>query len=158
MKTVDNNTVFTCPCCGRKTEKTLETDSHKIWFEEKVGHTEIKPVPNRKIQVTTHYKRFCVFVCDKCWKRHTGNDEATSKYGKISYFIGILTFAYGIYHNYTIGALEEHPFDTISGSFIIGIIALIISFLIIYALVSLKYSEPTTTYERARKCNAIAEQ
>jgi len=158
MKTVDNNTVFTCPCCGRKTEKTLETDSHKIWFEEKVGHTEIKPVPNRKIQVTTHYKRFCVFVCDKCWKRHTGNDKATSKYGKISYIIGALTFAYGIYHNYTIGALEEHPFDTISGSFIIGIIALIISFLIIYALVSLKYSEPTTTYERARKCNAIAEQ
>lgn len=157
MKIVDKNNNFICPCCGRKTEKSLETHSHIIWFQEKDGHTEIKPVPVRKIQFTTHYKSFGVYVCDKCWKKHQGNDKATSKYGKVAYFFGALAFAFGIYHNYAIGALKEHPFDTITGSFVVGIIAFFVSFLIIYALVSLKYSEPKTTYEHAKKCNAIAQ-
>lgn len=156
MKDSNGRELFICPCCGKETIKFDYRSPYEITFKEKVGHTEIKPVPVRKILFTEHYIIFTANVCEKCWNAHNAYDKAGNKYFKYGWLVGIVVLIYSLYHNYQIGALEEHPIDTITGGMIVGFLSVLGAMILIFIASTIFKNNPHTTYEHAKECNAIS--
>ena len=156
MKDENGRELFTCPCCGNKTIKFDYRSPYEITFKEKVGHTEIKPVPGRKIQFTEQYLTFTANVCEKCYKAHTNYENAGNRFYKYGWLVGFLVLGFSLFHNYKIGALQEHPIDTITGGIIIFFLVVAGYMALVLAVSTINKKNPHTTYEHAKECGAIS--